>query len=74
MLVTSDYTYFLLKHLEDRDLGIYSLYNTKTGQVSEVSKPLIPTNQIAHSYPVSFKASDGATVYGYLTISLGKRP
>jgi len=58
VLVTSDYTYLLLKHLDDRDLGTYSLYNTKTGQISEVSKPLIPANQIAHSYPVSFKASD----------------
>lgn len=74
VLVTSDYIYLLLKHLDDRDLGTYSLYNTKTGLFTEVSKPVIPTNQIAHSYPVSFKASDGATVYGYLTIPLGKSP
>lgn len=74
ILITSDYRYLVVKHLDDRDLGSYFVVTTETGEIVELSQPAIAASQIAPSYPVSFLASDGGVVYGYLTVPLGKSP
>lgn len=56
----------------------YWLYDTATRGFTEIlaeersaGKPLAP-EQLARTFPLSYRASDGATVYGYVTIPPGK--
>lgn len=57
----------------------YWLYDRASGGFTEIlaeeraaGKPLAP-QQLAQTFPVSYKSSDGAIVHGYVTIPPGKR-
>ena len=57
----------------DRNPGSYYLFNAKTSKVSLLFNvlPGIDPNQMADMRPVTFKARDGVTLHGYLTLPPG---
>lgn len=64
----------VLMHRDHRDLGTYYLYNTKTRSSKVLASPQIDAESLGITLPISFKASDGETIYGYLTLPKGKKP
>ncbi len=72
--VTPDFKYIVLLHKDSRDLGSYILYYTDTQTYKMLATPGIPQSEIGITFPVSIKASDGETIYGYLTLPKGKSP
>jgi pimeloyl-ACP methyl ester carboxylesterase len=72
--ISPEFDYVVLMHRDDRDYGSYRLYNVKTRTAALLLSSDIPIDDIGHTYPVSFRASDGATVFAYLTVPLGKSP
>lgn len=72
--VSYDLTYMVLMHRDNKDLGTYYLYNTITRSSKLLASPQIDSESLGITLPVSFKASDGETIYGYLTLPKGKRP
>ena len=57
----------------DRNPGSYYLFNAKTSRVSLLFNDLpgIDPKQMADMQPVTFKARDGVTLHGYLTLPPG---
>lgn len=72
--ISPEFDYVVLMHRDDRDYGSYRLYNVKTRTATLLLPSDIPIEDVAHTYPVSFAASDGEPVFGYLTVPLGKSP
>ena len=72
--VSFDLNYMVLMQKDCYNLGTYYLYNTKTRQFKVLSTPQIDPESIGITLPISFKASDGETIYGYLTLPKGKKP
>ncbi|ABI69787.1 alpha/beta hydrolase family protein [Syntrophomonas wolfei] len=72
--ISPDFDYLVLLHRDDRDYGSYRLYNVESRKDTLLLSSDIPIKDVGHSYPVSFKASDGHTVFGYLTLPPGKSP
>ncbi|MDD2510760.1 MAG: S-layer homology domain-containing protein [Syntrophomonas sp.] len=72
--ISPDFDYLVLLHRDDRDYGSYRLYNVESRKDTLLLSSDIPVKDVGHTYPVSFKASDGQTVFGYLTLPLGKSP
>ncbi|MDF2431827.1 MAG: hypothetical protein JWP44_1458 [Mucilaginibacter sp.] len=66
---------FIIFTYTDRNPGSYYLYQsdssklTKLGDINSSLKPA----QLCEMKPVSFKASDGLTINGYLTLPLGQK-
>jgi dipeptidyl aminopeptidase/acylaminoacyl peptidase len=60
----------------DRDPGVYYLFTQATKKIEELAvlRPGIDPDQMAPMQPVSFKARDGLTIHGYLTLPLGREP
>ncbi len=58
----------------DRDPGVYYLYDRKTQKLSELAviKPGIDPEKMASMKPIAFAARDGLTVHGYLTLPRGR--
>ncbi len=58
----------------DRNPGEYYLYDAKTNKAVLLFKvlPGIDPNAMAPMQPIEFKARDGLTIHGYLTLPLGK--
>ena len=72
--ISPEFDYVVLMHRDDRDYGSYRLYNVNTRTATLLLSSDIPTDDVGHTYPVSFRASDGATVFAYLTVPRGKSP
>lgn len=72
--ISPDFDHVVLLHRDDRDYGSYRLYNVESSAATLLLSSDIPMEDVGHTYPVSFAASDGATVYGYLTVPPGKSP
>jgi len=72
--ISPDFDYLVLLHRDDRDYGSYRLYNVESRKDTLLLSSDIPVKDVGHTYPVSFKTSDGQTVFGYLTLPLGKSP
>ena len=66
----------LISAASDRDPGVYYLFDSATKKIEEIAvqKPGIDPDQMAPMKPVSFKARDGLTLHGYLTLPLGRDP
>jgi len=65
---------FLVRTFSDRSLGAYYFYdlvNDKLTPLGEVS-PWLDENKLCPIQSVSYVTRDGETVYGYLTLPLGK--
>lgn len=58
----------------DRDPGAYYLYDAKSGKSLRLFKilPGIDPDAMASMQPIQFKARDGLTIHGYLTLPLGQ--
>jgi dipeptidyl aminopeptidase/acylaminoacyl peptidase len=58
----------------DRDPGVYYLFDSATKKIEElaVSKPGIDPDLMAPMRPITYKARDGLTLHGYLTLPVGR--
>ena len=72
--ISPDFGYAVLLHRDDRDYGSYQLYDIKNRTSTLLLSSEIPKRDVGHTYPFSFKTSDGQTVFGYLTLPPGKSP
>jgi dipeptidyl aminopeptidase/acylaminoacyl peptidase len=66
---------FILNAYTDRTPGAYYLFDTKTCKLTklgDVNPSLVP-DELCAMQPVSYKASDGLTINGYLTMPLGDK-
>lgn len=72
--VSPGFDYVVLLHRDDRDYGSYRLYNVANGAATLLIESTIPTEAVGHTYPVSFRARDGGTVYAYLTLPAARSP
>lgn len=58
----------------DRDPGVYYIYDRKRQKVSELGivNPEIDPAEMARMKPIRYKARDGLTLHGYLTLPVGR--
>ncbi|HEY0864238.1 MAG TPA: S9 family peptidase [Lacunisphaera sp.] len=66
----------IFRSYSDRDPGVFYIYDRKRQKVSELAviRPAIDPALMAPVKPVSFKARDGLTLHGYLTLPVGRDP
>jgi dipeptidyl aminopeptidase/acylaminoacyl peptidase len=71
--MTADGSKVVVYVYSDKDPGQYYLYDTKTqkAQFMFAVKPDIKPEQMAEMKPITFKARDGLTIHGYLTLPKG---
>ena len=66
---------FIINTYTDKNPGVYYLYENNTGKLSrlgEVNSSIKP-EQLCAMQPVSYRASDGMIINGYLTIPQGSK-
>lgn len=66
---------FIIFTYTDRNPGSYYLYENNSGRLTklgDINSSLKPA-ELCEMKPVSFKASDGLTINGYLTLPLGSK-
>jgi dipeptidyl aminopeptidase/acylaminoacyl peptidase len=65
---------FIISTFTDRNPGAFYLYEKNTGKLTLLGdvNPTIKPEQLCTMQPVTFKAGDGLTIYGYLTLPQGK--
>ncbi len=70
---TRDQSEMVILATSDRNPGDYFLFNQETKQANELfrSKSWIIPDQMAKKRPIKFKARDGQTIHGYLTLPNG---
>lgn len=70
---TEDENLWIVNVSRDVDPGSTYLYDKKAGKVELLykSRPNLPTEYLAPMEPVSYKARDGMTIHGYLTLPKG---
>ncbi|WP_414661222.1 alpha/beta fold hydrolase [Horticoccus sp. 23ND18S-11] len=64
----------LILSTSDRDPGVYYLFDQATKKIEELAviKPGIDPEKMASMRPISFRARDGLTIHGYLTVPAGR--
>lgn len=74
--IADDLSLLLVKASSDIDPGSIYLYEPENGKSSLLYRvrPGLPTKSLAQMQPLSFKARDGMTIYGYLTLPRGVEP
>lgn len=70
---TEDENLWIVSVSRDVDPGSTYLYDKKAGKVELLykSRPTLPTEYLAPMEPFSYKARDGMTIHGYLTLPKG---
>lgn len=70
---TEDENLWIVNVSRDVDPGSTYLYDKKAGKVELLykSRPNLPTEYLAPMEPMSYKARDGMTIHGYLTLPKG---
>lgn len=70
---TEDENLWIVSVSRDVDPGSTYLFDKKAGKVELLykSRPNLPTEYLAPMEPVSYKARDGMTIHGYLTLPKG---
>ncbi|HVU32277.1 MAG TPA: prolyl oligopeptidase family serine peptidase [Opitutaceae bacterium] len=60
----------------DRDPGTYVLLDAKNKSIQSVAKrrPWINPDAMARMFPVAYRARDGVTIHGYVTVPVGVQP
>jgi len=60
----------------DKSAGTYYYYNTKSGELELLAEvmPWLDEGKLADMKPISFRARDGLTIHGYLTLPKGVEP
>jgi dipeptidyl aminopeptidase/acylaminoacyl peptidase len=63
----------IVRSYSDKSLGEYYFYNSETDELILLSKvgPWLNEDDLSSMKPISYKASDGLTINGYLTIPNG---
>lgn len=71
--MTADEQIFLVSVSTDVDPGSVYVFDRKTGKIDLLykSRPNLPSDQLAHMKPIRYKARDGMTIPGYLTLPKG---
>jgi dipeptidyl aminopeptidase/acylaminoacyl peptidase len=66
---------FIISTYTDRNPGSYYLYEKSIGKITKLGdlNPNLKPEELCAMQPVSFKASDGTTINGYLTLPLGEK-
>ncbi len=67
---------FTIRNYNDRTMGSYYLYETKTGKLTKLAdrNPWLNADDMAEMKPITYKSRDGLTINGYLTLPKGKDP
>ncbi|HEY1868060.1 MAG TPA: S9 family peptidase [Candidatus Cybelea sp.] len=70
---TADGRHLIVDYLVDNGPASYYLYDrvTKRGKFLFVSRPALLNYQLASMQPITYKARDGLTIHGYLTLPVG---
>jgi dipeptidyl aminopeptidase/acylaminoacyl peptidase len=73
---TADGQRMIVDYLVDNGPVAYYSYDrsTKQGTFLFVSRPALLNYQLASMQPITYKASDGLTIHGYLTLPVGVPP
>lgn len=73
---TANGRHWIVSYLVDNGPVAYYSYDraTKRGTFLFVSRPALLNYQLASMQPITFKASDGLTIHGYLTLPVGVAP
>lgn len=71
---TMDGSKLIVKVSSDKDSGSFYLFNAKQHNVQLLmkAKPWISDEQLAQTKAIEFKARDGVSIFGYLTLPTGK--
>ena len=74
--MSKDETKILVRTYSDKSLGAYYFYNIETGDLKKLVdvSPWLNEKYMAEMKPVSYKARDGLTINGYLTLPVGIEP
>lgn len=64
---------FIIRTYSDRSLGAYYIYDKTSDQLTKIAEvsPWIKEEEMASMNPVEYKARDGETIHGYLTLPAG---
>jgi dipeptidyl aminopeptidase/acylaminoacyl peptidase len=70
---SSDDTRFLVQSWSDRHPGVFYIFDRRTGQLRKIfnSESWVNPSLMARMLPVKYKARDGLTIHGYLTVPRG---
>ena len=73
---TTDGQRWVISYVVDNGPVSYYAYDrgTKRGKFLFVSRPALLKYTLAHMQPITYKASDGLTIHGYLTLPVGVPP
>ncbi|MCX8057422.1 MAG: S9 family peptidase [Ignavibacteria bacterium] len=76
MSISQDENLWLVSVSSDVDPGSVYLFDRRTGKAQFVykSRPNLPSEWLSEMKPIKYKARDGMTIYGYLTIPKGLEP
>jgi dipeptidyl aminopeptidase/acylaminoacyl peptidase len=60
----------------DREPGVYYFFDAVKKKIEEIAvvRPAIDPQQMAEVKPIVYRARDGATIHGYLTLPAGREP
>lgn len=74
--ISEDENTVLYRTFSDRTLGSYYSYDRKADKVEKIADiaPWLDESKLSEMKPVSYKARDGQTIHGYLTLPQGKDP
>ena len=69
-------THWIIQHTSDLHAGKYFIYDRSLKKTTFLfsSKPQVEKYPLSSMKPVTFKARDGMTLHGYLTLPHGKEP
>jgi dipeptidyl aminopeptidase/acylaminoacyl peptidase len=67
---------YLVRTISDRSLGTSYFYDVSTDELTKIADraPWLNEAQMCEMKPITFKASDGIAINGYLTLPLGVDP
>ena len=73
---STDEEKMIVRSYSDKSLGEYYYYDTETDDLILLSRigPWLNEEDLSSMKPISYKASDGLTINGYLTIPNGEHP
>jgi dipeptidyl aminopeptidase/acylaminoacyl peptidase len=71
-----DETVFVVRTFNDRSLGAFYLYDVPSRELTKLADraPWLPEDQLSEMNPIEYRARDGLTIHGYLTLPRGREP
>jgi dipeptidyl aminopeptidase/acylaminoacyl peptidase len=66
----------IVRTFSDRSLGAFYLYDVDKNELKKLAdvSPWLKESELAPMKPISFRARDGLTIHGYLTVPNGLKP